>query len=252
MYKILANSLFLGKNVVFVPECHSTNTLLSDLAQKTQQQEGTVVITHAQTKGRGQRGNGWEAEPGKNLTFSVLLKPHFLTPSTQFNLTIAVSLALADFLKTKISPRPYIKWPNDMLVNNQKICGILIENTLAGESIQQSVVGIGLNVNQRHFTSPTATSLQLETGVEFDLATELSDLVTCLESRYLQLRSGKFSELRQEYLNNLYWINEDQQFVANGRVFKGNIEGIDELGKLAVREHNRVNYYGIKEISFVA
>jgi BirA family biotin operon repressor/biotin-[acetyl-CoA-carboxylase] ligase len=229
LYKILANSLFLGKNVVFVPECHSTNTLLSDLAQKTHQPEGTVVITHAQTKGRGQRGNGWEAEPGKNLTFSVLLKPHFLTPSTQFNLTIAVSLALADFLKTKISPRPYIKWPNDILVNNQKICGILIENTLAGESIQQSVVGIGLNVNQRHFTTPT-----------------------CLESRYLQLRSGKISELRQEYLNNLYWINEDQQFVANGRVFKGNIEGIDELGKLAVREHNRVNYYGIKEISFVA
>ncbi|MBI3220562.1 MAG: biotin--[acetyl-CoA-carboxylase] ligase [Bacteroidetes bacterium] len=252
MYKILANTLFLGKNVVFVPECHSTNTLLIELAQKTQQPEGTVVITHAQTKGRGQRGNGWEAEPGKNLTFSLLLKPHFLTANAQFNLTIAVSLALADFLKAKLPSHPYIKWPNDMLVNTKKITGILIENTLTGENIQQSVVGIGLNVNQQHFTIPTATSMHLETGIEFNLAVELSDLIRCVESRYLQLRAGKVNELRQDYLNNLYWINQEQQFVANGRAFKGTIEGIDELGKLAVRDRDQINYFGIKEISFVA
>lgn len=234
-----------------MPECHSTNTLLSDLAQKTQQPEGTVLITHAQTKGRGQRGNGWESEPGKNLTFSLLLKPHFLTPSSQFNLTIAVSLALTDFLKTKISSQPFIKWPNDLLVNDLKICGILIENTLAGESIQQSVVGIGLNINQLLFAITTATSMQMETGVEFDLSAELSDLVMCLEIRYLQLRSGKISELRQDYLDNLYWMNKEQRFASNGRAFHGTIEGIDLLGKLAVRENDRVHYFGIKEISFL-
>ncbi|NOS93450.1 MAG: biotin--[acetyl-CoA-carboxylase] ligase [Cyclobacteriaceae bacterium] len=251
MYKILANTLFLGKNVVFVPECHSTNTLLIDLAQKTQQPEGTVVITRAQTKGRGQRGNGWEAEPDKNLTFSLLLKPHFLTASAQFNLTMAVSLALADFLKTKLPTQPFIKWPNDMLVNSKKITGILIENTLAGENIQQSVVGIGLNVNQRQFTSPGATSMSLETGQVYDLATELNILIEYVERRYLQLRSGHVNDLRQEYLNSLYWINEEQQFVSNGRIFKGIIEGVDAVGKLAVRNKGQINYFGIKEISFV-
>ncbi len=252
MYKILANTLFLGKNVVFVPECHSTNTLLMELAQKTQQPEGTVVITKAQTKGRGQRGNGWEAEPGKNLTFSILLRPQFLTVNAQFNLTIAVSLGLIDFLKSRLSSQPLIKWPNDLLANGRKICGILIENTLAGDSIQQSVVGIGLNVNQQHFTIATATSLSLETGNEYDLSKELGDLVSCMESRYLQLRTGKVNELRQDYLNNLYWLNQEQHFVSHGRSFKGTIEGIDELGKLVVLEDGQKNYFGIKEISFVA
>ncbi len=251
MYKILANTLFLGKNVVFVPECHSTNTLLLELAQKTQQPEGTLVITQAQTKGRGQRGNGWEAEPGKNLTFSLLLKPNFLEAHAQFNLTIAVSLALTDFLSAHLPTRPLIKWPNDILVQSKKITGILIENTLAGENIQQSVVGIGLNVNQQQFSIPTATSIQLETGQSHDLDTLLSELVICVESRYLQLRSGKINELRADYLNNLFWINEEQQFVSNGHAFKGTIEGVDERGKLAVRDRDQVMYFGLKEISFL-
>jgi BirA family biotin operon repressor/biotin-[acetyl-CoA-carboxylase] ligase len=251
LYKILANTLFLGKNVVFVPECHSTNTLLMELAQKTQQPEGMVVITRAQTKGRGQRGNGWEAEPGQNITFSILLKPQFLNANAQFNLTIAVSLALIDFLKSRLADRSFIKWPNDLLVNGKKITGILIENTLAGENIQQSVVGIGLNVNQRQFTAPAATSMFLETGHEYDLSIELSSLIECVERRYLQLRSGHANDLRQEYLNNLYWINEEQQFVSNGRRFTGTIEGVDAVGKLAVRDQGQINYFGIKEISFV-
>jgi BirA family transcriptional regulator, biotin operon repressor / biotin---[acetyl-CoA-carboxylase] ligase len=251
LYKILANTLFLGKNVVFVPECHSTNTLLMELAQKTQQPEGTVVITRAQTKGRGQRGNGWEAEPGQNITFSILLKPHFLTAVAQFNLTVAISLALTDFLISRLTDKPSIKWPNDILVNGRKITGILIENTLAGENIQQSVVGIGLNVNQEQFTTSHATSMYLETGNEFDLSKEWSDLVECVERRYLQLRAGHASDLRQEYLDNLYWIHQEQQFVSNGRMFKGTIEGVDVVGKLAVRDQGQINYFGIKEISFV-
>ena len=169
----------------------------------------------------------------------------------QFNLTVAVSLALTDFLKQRLSSQPLIKWPNDLLVNDQKICGILIENTLAGERIQQSVVGIGLNINQSHFSISNATSLYLETGNVFDLSTELSNLISCVESRYLQLRAGKVNELRQDYLNNLYWLNQEQPFASNGRVFTGTIEGIDELGKLVVRLGDQKNYFGVKEISFM-
>jgi BirA family transcriptional regulator, biotin operon repressor / biotin---[acetyl-CoA-carboxylase] ligase len=250
LYKILANTLFLGKNVVFVPECHSTNTLLLDLAQKTSQPEGTLVITNAQTRGKGQRGNGWEAEPNKNLTLSLLLKPNFLSVKDQFCLTVAVSLGVHDFLLGKISGQVKIKWPNDVMVGKKKIVGILIENTLAGERLQQSVVGIGLNVNQKIFSAPMATSMSMESKKEFDLAAELNFLVEKLEKRYLQLRAGKHSELKEAYLKNLYQIGKENRFVANGKYLIGKIEGVDESGKLKVNSNGVVSYFGLKEISF--
>lgn len=250
MYKILANTLFFGKNVVFVPECHSTNTLLLELKQKTNQPEGTIVITHAQTSGRGQRGNGWEAEPGMNLTFSLLLKPHFMLAKQQFDLTMAVSLGVFDFLSERIPTRVKIKWPNDLLVNEKKIAGILIENGLVGEQIQQSIVGIGLNINQSVFSIATATSLKLETGLDFVNTDELNALLQKLETRYLQLRAGKRAELRAAYLKNLYRIGEERPFVAKGQQIQGRIEGVDENGRLKVHSDGIDQFFGLKEISF--
>jgi BirA family transcriptional regulator, biotin operon repressor / biotin---[acetyl-CoA-carboxylase] ligase len=252
LYKILANTLFFGKNLVFVPECHSTNTLLVDLAQKTNQPEGTLVITHEQTRGKGQRGNGWEAEAGKNLTLSLLLKPSFLFVKDQFYLTIATSVGVHDFLVERLGGEMEIKikWPNDVMVGDKKIAGILIENSLAGEQLQQSVVGIGLNVNQQLFSIATATSMVLESKNEFDLSMELSFLMEKLEKRYLQLRAGKRSELKEAYLKNLYRIGEESTFVANGKNLIGKIEGVDESGKLKVNSNGVVYYFGLKEISF--
>jgi BirA family transcriptional regulator, biotin operon repressor / biotin---[acetyl-CoA-carboxylase] ligase len=252
LYKILANTLFFGKNVVFVPECHSTNTLLLDLAQKTSQPEGTLVITNKQTQGRGQRGNGWEAEEGKNLTMSLLLRPTFLSIKDQFYLTIAVSLGVHDFLVDRLVGDVKIKWPNDVVVDEKKITGILIENSLAGERLQQSVVGIGLNLNQKVFSVGTATSMALETKKEFDLSAELNFLMESIEKRYLQLRSGKHKELKEDYLKNLFRIGEENTFVANSKNFIGTIEGVDEAGKLKVNSNGVVSYFGLKEISFSA
>ncbi|NOS55863.1 MAG: biotin--[acetyl-CoA-carboxylase] ligase [Cyclobacteriaceae bacterium] len=250
MYKILANTLFLGKNVVFVPECHSTNTLLLELSQKTNQPEGTIVITHSQTRGRGQRGNGWEAEPGMNLTFSLLLKPHFMLAKQQFDLTMAVSLGVFDFLSARIPGRVKIKWPNDLLIGEKKITGILIENGLVGEQIQQSIVGIGLNINQTVFSIATATSLKMETGLDFANNDELNALLQKLETRYLQLRAGKRAELQAAYLKNLYRIGETHSFVANGQKMQGRIDGVDESGRLKVHTDGIDRFFGLKEISF--
>jgi BirA family transcriptional regulator, biotin operon repressor / biotin---[acetyl-CoA-carboxylase] ligase len=250
LYKILANTLFFGKNVVFVPQCHSTNTLLIELAQKTNQPEGTLVITHTQTQGRGQRGNSWEAEPGKNLTFSFLLRPHFLSANEQFYLNMAVSLGLHDFLFEKISSPVKIKWPNDLMVLEKKIAGILIENSLATQAIQQSVVGIGLNVNQRTFSIDTATSMWLETNSEYAIAHELNLLLEKLEIRYLQLRSKKNDLLRADYLKNLFRMEEEHEFVSAGQHFLGTIEGIDIAGKLKINSKGKDLYFGLKEISF--
>ena len=251
MYKIPANTLFLGKNLVFVPECHSTNTLLMELAQKTQSIEGTLVITANQTKGRGQRGNGWETEPGANFTMSLLLKPIFLMAKDQFQLTQSISLGIADYLSERLAKNISIKWPNDILVGNKKITGILIENTLSGDYIQQSIIGIGLNVNQTIFEIATATSMKLENENSFQLPDELGLLLGNIEKRYLQLRVGKKQELNEEYLKRLYWKGEARKFSTNEKVFIGKIEGVDSVGRLLVKNDNKIQSFGLKEIAFV-
>jgi BirA family biotin operon repressor/biotin-[acetyl-CoA-carboxylase] ligase len=251
LYKIPANTLFIGKNLVYVPECHSTNTLAAELSQKTGTLDGTVVITDRQTAGKGQRGNVWETEAGKNLTFSVILKPSFVAVRDQFNLTIMVSLAVHTILTKLLGATVKIKWPNDILVNDKKICGILIENSVSGDKIQNSIIGIGLNVNQDAFPLMTATSMKLISGKLFDANTVFAMLLEELESYYLQLRSGMVDELMNRYLSNLYWINETHVFRVNDEEMTGMIQGVDRVGRLNVKHENGYRFYDLKEISFV-
>jgi len=250
LYKIPANTLFTGQNQVFVPQCHSTNSVLAELVRNTELPEGTVVITDHQTAGRGQRGNTWEAEPGMNLTFSVLLKPAFLLAKDQFYLTMIVSLALYEYLSSRLS-EVKIKWPNDILTTDKKICGILIENTISGEKIQQSVIGIGLNVNQTTFSLTSATSMRLAADIEFDLGEVLNALLEKLEGVYLKLRSGKNDVIKQDYLNHLYWRGQMRQFRSGEEFFKGVIIYVEENGRLTVLRDNKEVSFDLKEISFV-
>jgi len=251
LYKIFANTLFTGQQLVFVPECHSTNTLASDLASQGIVAEGTVVITANQTAGRGQRGNAWETAAGLNLTFSVLLRPAFLSLKSQFYLTMMTSLAVADFLKDQSMKEVKIKWPNDILVGKQKCCGILIENTIQKENLQQSIVGIGFNVNQKNFSIPTATSLAMVKGQDFDLNAVLNALLKNFEKRYLQLKSGKLAEIKKEYIENLFGLGETRTFISTEKKFIGTIEEVNENGELVVSVDNERKDYRLKEISFV-
>ncbi len=250
MYKIPASTLFLGKNLLFMPECHSTNSLALDLCQQSCPAEGTLVITDRQTSGRGQRGNSWEAEPEMNLTFSLILKPTFLAIKDQFMLSMAISLAVRDYLADLLKQSVGIKWPNDILVNEFKICGILIENQLAAGLLNYSVVGIGLNVNQQNFASPSATSISLLQGSATDLQTVLDGLTSALEARYIQLRQNKQAQLRDEYLANLYRRHKLSTFLAGGEPFSGEILGVDEHGRLQVLTGGAVKAFDTKEIAF--
>jgi BirA family transcriptional regulator, biotin operon repressor / biotin---[acetyl-CoA-carboxylase] ligase len=252
LYKIPANTLFMGKNLVYLPECHSTNTLAAELAQRTAAVEGTTIVTDNQTQGRGQRGNEWFSEPAKNLTFSLIVRPVFLRPIDQFNLTMAVSLALRDFLTQHIHGPVKIKWPNDMLIRDKKVCGILIENSLAGDAIQYSIVGIGLNVNQETFSLPAASSMKIITGIDFSLADLLCSLLEFLEQRYLQLRSGKTLELRNDYLKSLYGIGEPRNFADAEGEWQGTIEGVTQHGKLLILKQGFIKSYDMKEIHFIS
>ena len=250
MYKIPANTVFMGKNLVFVPECHSTNDLALQLCQQRTTSEGTVIITANQTAGRGQRGNTWHVEPGKNLTFSCIVKPTFLAIKDQFYLNIITALALYDYLLEKTDASIRIKWPNDMMANHKKIAGILIENQLQGNSFSSAVVGIGLNMNQGAFSINTATSLHQISNQFYDLNAELERILHRLEARYLQLKGGKENTLLADYLNVMYWRHELHTFVANDQTFDGTIVGLDDLGRLKISTSQGERVFGMKEIQY--
>ncbi|WP_354579625.1 biotin--[acetyl-CoA-carboxylase] ligase [Hymenobacter sp. UYP22] len=253
MEALSPQTLFTGQQLVWLPECPSTNTEAQQLAVQNRATDGCCVITDKQTAGRGQRGNQWEAAAGENLTMSVVWKPAFLPASDQFLLSQAVALAVHDWLTQLLGPDPQlrVKWPNDIFFGSQKLGGILIENTLNGAKIQHSVVGIGLNINQQQFAVPTATSLAAITGRRYHLPALVARLLESLERRYLQLRSGRIGTLRTEYLRVLYRFQEEHDYEADGQRLRGQIVGVDEAGRLALALGNSLRYFDLKEIKYL-
>jgi len=233
-----------------VPECHSTNTIAMELGQLNSAVEGTLVITDAQVAGRGQRGGSWTSEPGKNLTLSLIFKPTFLKADQQFWLTRVIALAVADYLSSKGKGSVKVKWPNDVLVDEHKVCGILIENSISGSSIQFSVVGIGLNINQLTFYKLNATSLKQVTGFDYILENELHALLQVIETRYLQLREGKRDLLERDYLKNLYRLGEQHLFITSTGSIQGTIMGVDSQGRLLLQTESGTQAYDLKDIRF--
>lgn len=253
MYKIHPKTQFIGQIYQYLPSCQSTNDEAAAWLATSNPPEGALLTTGNQTAGRGQRGNVWESQPNQNLTFSILLKPTFLVPAEQFWLNVAVSLGVYDTLRPLLSESLRIKWPNDIFVDDQKLGGILIENTLQGSQIAWSVVGIGLNINQTTFDHTTATSLQQQAPLPdgYDRAGLLGLLCENVEKRYLQLRARQFGLLKANYLQTLYRYQETHVFSSNGRTFQGIIVGIDPTGRLAIQEDQEVRYFGFKEVAFV-
>lgn len=241
----------MGHSLVFMPECHSTNDEASQLIQANRAPEGTLVITNNQTAGRGQRSNVWLAESGKNFTFSIVLKPSFLLIKDQFLLNIAVSLGIADYLFEVLKEPVKIKWPNDIIVRDKKICGILIENQISGQLMRNCIVGIGLNVNQESFAFDKATSMKRLVGTEFSLEQELPNLLHKIELRYLMLREGDVISLFGDYLATMYWRNERRLFSTFQKEFEGTITGVDEIGRLMIEMEDEVKVFSVKEVEFL-
>lgn len=252
MYKILANTIFLGKDVHFLPECHSTNDIALNLVRAGQANEGSVVICDHQTKGKGQRGNVWHSKPGENLTFSVVLRPDFMDISEQFYLNMAISNGIRRLLQEYV-PHLEVKWPNDLFVPGfGKVVGVLIENTFSGKEWEFAVVGIGVNINQLDFEFEKASSIRSITGSEFDLEELFRLLITQIEQGYIQLKKGKWKEIKAEYLMHLYRIDAWAEYSVNGEQFSGKIVGISADGKLEMElENEEIAFFGLKEISFL-
>jgi BirA family biotin operon repressor/biotin-[acetyl-CoA-carboxylase] ligase len=250
-FKPIQNTLFFGKNLIELPTCGSTNAEAQQYIQTQTILDGTVIITPNQTSGRGQRGNIWEAQPYKNLTFSLIVLPKFLTAVEQFKLNVAVTVAMVEVLQKYIPAQ--IKWSNDIYVNNQKIGGLLIEIAIQQQNIQSAIIGIGLNINQVVFDIPQATSLAFQTSKTHDLQLIFEQILAAIEVCYLQLRAGNYEKLKAVYLQNLYRYQEWHEFkTAEDVIFKGMIIGIDSYGRLAIQTENetKIQYFNTKEIIF--
>jgi len=248
---MVPNTLFMGQQLFFLPVCESTNSEAQQLLIKNEATEGCLVLTAQQTSGRGQRGNSWEAEPGKNITLSVILSPTFLAARHQFLLNMAVSLAVLDLLRGQGLAQAQVKWPNDLYFEGKKLGGILIENTINSYYLQHSIIGIGLNVNQLQFQFSTATSLAACVGHMLDVETLVAQLMELLEKRYLELRNGKTDRLKYEYLQALFRYQETHTYIVDNRRVQGQIRGIDDDGRLAVEMEGLLRYFSFKEIAFV-
>lgn len=251
MHKFFAKTDYLGKTAVNLPQCHSTNDLAHQMVKNGSAKEGTIIIAQDQTKGRGQRGNSWISEPHKNATFSIILEPVFVRPQQQFHLHVITTLAIFDALSTQLDDRLKIKWPNDIYYGNQKLGGILIENSLSGAQISSSIIGIGLNVNQVSFGSLSATSLRLLTGRDHDIHAIIEDILVNLESQYSRLKQNDSSELISRYQCLLYRKDIPAQFIADGEKFTGVIKGINESGQLCIDENGILRTFNFKEIEFL-
>jgi BirA family biotin operon repressor/biotin-[acetyl-CoA-carboxylase] ligase len=241
------------KKIIILNKVGSTNNYASRLILSDAAEEGTVVLTHFQTSGRGQAGNYWESETGKNLLASLILYPGFLNAAKQFAISKIVSLGLVDFLEREIESVS-IKWPNDIYVENRKIAGILIENTVKGNLLASLVVGIGLNLNQEKFLSdaPNPVSLKQITGEIYDVEFVASEILNAIFKWYEKLKLGSFSEIDTAYFSKLYGVGVWRKFIKNDKIFEAKIVGVGEFGQLWLEKCDGIiEEFMFKEVEFV-
>jgi len=231
----------------------STNTVAAEILRNGNAPEGTVITSLWQEAGKGQQGNSWESEPGKNLLMSAILYPTMILPEMQFDICRIVSLGVFDTLIKKVDSVS-IKWPNDIYVKSDKIAGILIENTIMGNSINSSVAGIGLNINQDVFrgNAPNPTSLKIISGNEYDIEIILKDLCGCIENRYNMLKQGKRKIVSEDYKKALFRLGQWDSYRDKDGEFTGCIEDVRESGLLVVKKKNgKTEEYAFKEIEYI-
>lgn len=239
--------------IIKLTEVDSTNYFALNLAMNPEIEEFTVVWADEQTSGRGQGNNFWESEAGKNLTFSIILKPCFLKIEQQFFLSKSISLAIANFLQP-ITGHISVKWPNDIYWKDKKICGILIENIVERNIIRNSIVGIGLNVNQEKFISnaPNPVSLKNIMKQDYDLEFCLKGMLLQIERFYQLLIEGRFDEINQQYLSCLYRFDEFATFKTGKKIFQAKIIRVEDSGELVLElTSGETQNFFFKEIEFM-
>ena len=244
--------LDLVYKILRFPSLSSTNDYCMQLLRSGKLENNTVIITDEQTAGKGQNSKKWHSFKGLNLMFSLYIQPDFLVATNQFVLNKSIALAVANVITDIISFKAKIKWPNDILINNKKVAGILIENQLSGAHINGSIIGVGININQSQFGSEygDATSLSLETGQHIDREMVLSKVLKEIQSGLKLLTSKNFDTVATFYDSLLYKRREECRFnTANGAI-SGKIERVNKEGYLVVHSSSGPELYRHGEIQF--
>lgn len=242
-------------NIIVFEELASTNDYLKELLSKFKPLDQlTVIMAKNQTSGKGQRGNTWNSEPNSNLTASFLISPEKLEISNQFSLTVIVSLAVYDTLKTLGIQHLSIKWPNDIMIGNKKVAGILIENKLAGHSIKHSIIGIGINVYQKQFPpeiSTKTTSLILEKA---DINIEILQFAKIIQKKlaeYYSLYPKNIEKLLKSYNRKLFRKDKTHSYLFEGNIVDGIILGVEGDGLLQIEINKNLHSVGLKGIGYI-
>lgn len=248
----MQRSIIIGRPTITFDIIDSTNDYATLLVSNSNPNEGTVIWAHYQSKGRGQIGSKWCAEAGESLLMSVILQPRFLMASQQFTLNILASLAVSSTLES-YGIEAHIKWPNDIYVGRNKICGILIQNILQGKTIKNAIIGIGLNVNQEQFdpSLPNPISMKIVSDQIFEVSEVKSRVCQHLQKYYQRLKEEGFEVLKEEYISRLYLKNERSKFQIEGEEVEGEILGITDIGKLRLEADCEVKEFNFRELKYL-
>lgn len=241
-------------SVIKLDAIDSTNDFLKELIKNQAVENFTVVVTNSQTNGRGQMGTKWSSESGKNLIMSILIKDLNLQVESVFVLNAMISVAIIEALSHFCIPNLSVKWPNDIMSDNKKIAGILIENSIKTDNSILSVVGIGLNVNQSHFENlPFASSLFLKTGKMFSVDEVLDTVVAKIQFFCQFIIDNKYDELWQLYHQYLFKKSMPMAFEDQfGNRFMGIIELVNHQGNLQIKlEDDSIRLFSIKEVKML-
>jgi BirA family biotin operon repressor/biotin-[acetyl-CoA-carboxylase] ligase len=240
--------------IIRVKVVDSTNNYLKKLVHDEHPEEGSMVITEFQSAGRGQMGNGWASEAGKNLLLSLLIYPDNLLANEQFIISRMASLAVKNCLNQFVDDIR-IKWPNDIYWKDKKIAGMLIENDVQGRYIQNSVIGIGININQPSFPEdlPNPVSLRQITGADNDIDNIAGIFVREFFLLYREFQDGKTTQIEDEYMLDLYRVNDYYWFKDEGGSFKAKVKEVMPSGHLVLEtmDEGDLRQYAFKEVSFI-
>lgn len=245
-----------GFQIIRVEKATSTNDLLAEWCRTREVDELTFLWANTQTAGKGQRGNSWESETGKNLTFSLVLYPRFIPAREQFILSMLISLSVRDALSLHTDGM-CVKWPNDIYQKERKMCGILIENELQGTTIARCIAGIGINVNQAVFRSsaPNPVSLLQATGREHNRTRLLEEIAERISTGYHRLQANRNSasrELHARYMDCLFRGKGNHLFCDAAGPFTARIESMEPDGHLLLRDDQEtLRRYAFKEVQYI-
>ena len=242
---------------IFIPETCSTNIFLAKMAEDkrlegSKLEDFTVIYSDYQTAGKGLSENQWHSNPKENILTSLYFTPA-ISPQKQFYFNVFFSLSVKKMLDRYLDVVK-IKWPNDIYINDKKIAGILIEHTIQGDSLMQSIAGVGINLNQTQFSPsiPNPTSLKLETGYQYGRISLIKELAVKAVPYYEKLLNGDYKNLLNDYYRYLYRFNEYHYYMIKKEKAEARIVGTDEYGHLLLEKKNGVRCHcGYKEVEYL-